>query len=116
MYYVIAKRVVYTQGDVQKAETLLQEKPLQIGLNEPDVCVMKGVASVILDFGKELSGGARILSFFARGSKTVRLRFGESVGETCADVKPTEGLIKKTDLCGMWFRRIGSSVFPRIKI
>ena len=88
MQYMNAVKIIHTEGDVQGVEKLLQKKPLQIGLNEPDVCIIKGKASIILDFGKEVSGGARILTFGAnRNALDVRLRFGESVGETCAELK-----------------------------
>ena len=90
MQYVNANKLIYTAGQVENAETLLQEKTLQIGLSEVEVCTLKGKSCIILDFGKELSGGARILTFLVEGDKTVRLRFGESVGETCADLKDGE--------------------------
>ena len=90
MKYAYAVKVVATQGDVKNVDTLLQEKPLQIGLNEPNVCEMNGKSYVILDFGKELSGGARILTHYARNNGMVRLRFGESVSETCAELKNGE--------------------------
>ena len=90
MKYMYPVKVIATQGNVENVEGLLQEKSLQIGLNEPNICVMKGKAYVILDFGKELSGGARILTRYAEGNRTVRLRFGESVGETCAELKNGE--------------------------
>jgi hypothetical protein len=52
--------------------------------------MMKGCASIILDFGKEVSGGVRILTSEGRYYRTVRLRFGESVGETCAQLRTGE--------------------------
>ena len=58
MQYVNANRLIYTAGQVENAETLLQEKTLQIGLSEVEVCTLKGKSCIILDFGKELSGGA----------------------------------------------------------
>ena len=90
MKYTYAVKVIATQGNVKNVEGLLQEKPLQIGLNEPNLCEMQGKSYIILDFGKELSGGARILTYYARGNATVRLRFGESVGEVCAELKDGE--------------------------
>ena len=90
MQYVNANKLIYTAGQVENAGTLLKEKTLQIGLSEVEVCTLKGKSCIILDFGKELSGGARILTFLVEGDKTVRLRFGESVGETCADLKDGE--------------------------
>lgn len=68
------------------AEKLLQEKSLQIGLSEPCVTAIKSGGALILDFGEELSGGVRILTHCANENGRVRLRFGESVSETCATI------------------------------
>lgn len=84
MKYVYAKRIV-DANNLENAEALLTEKTLQIGLNETNLAVLSGKAHVILDFGKELSGGARILTYAVKGNKNVRLRFGESVSETCSE-------------------------------
>ena len=84
--FVYAKRIVATGGDVTGAEALLMKKPLQIGLAEKNLLVLKGKAYVILDFGKELAGGARLLTYSVKGCSKVRLRFGESVSETCAEL------------------------------
>ena len=86
MKFVFATKIIATDGNVENAEALLCEKRLQIGLKEKNLVRMKGKASIILDFGKELSGGARILVSGISGKKDVRLRFGESVGEVCADL------------------------------
>lgn len=67
-----------------------KKKPCKIGLSERETCVIKGKAFIICDFGKEHSGGARIRMFLAQGERRVRLRFGESVAETCADLKDGE--------------------------
>ena len=90
MNYENAKKIIYKEGQIENVETLLKNKTLQIGLQEKELCTMKGKASFILDFGKELSGGARILTHGVGGCKTVRLRFGESVGETCSELKNGE--------------------------
>lgn len=87
MKYVYPAKIIYAQGEVANAESLLKETTLQIGLYEPELCSMKGLSTIIFDFGKEVSGGARILTFKAFSMKKVRLRFGESVGETCADLR-----------------------------
>lgn len=86
MNYLFANRIVYTQGNVENGEALLTEKRLQIGLKEKNLITLNGKASVILDFGRELSGGARILTFAVSGKKDIRLRFGESVSEVCAQI------------------------------
>ena len=86
MKYIFPEKIVYTSGNIKNPESLLKEKTLQIGLFEYDCATVKGKASIILDFGKELSGGARILTKLADSGNIVRLRFGESVGETCAEI------------------------------
>ncbi|MBQ8446202.1 MAG: alpha-L-rhamnosidase [Clostridia bacterium] len=85
MQYVYPKKIIATQG-FDCVENFRKEKPLQIGLQEQDLAIVRGKGYVIFDFGKELSGGVRILTFLIKGNKTVRLRFGESVGETCAEI------------------------------
>ena len=92
MRYEYAKRIVYSEN-VENGEALLKEKTLQIGLNEIDCAVLRGKGCVILDFGKELSGGVRILTYAAKGKNNkVRIRFGESVSETCAELGIGYGL------------------------
>lgn len=86
MKYVYPARIVYAAGDVKNAEALLTEQTLQIGLREKNLTSIDGKASIILDYGKELSGGARILAFESAGNNALRLRFGESVSETCAEL------------------------------
>lgn len=86
MRYEYAKRIVYSEN-LENGEALLKEKTLQIGLNEIDCAVLRGKGCVILDFGKELSGGARVLTYDTSGKPNkVRIRFGESVSETCAEL------------------------------
>lgn len=62
--------------------TLLRKKTLQIGLNEEDTAELFAGDAFVLDFGKEMNGGARILTFTAENA-SARLRFGESLTEAC---------------------------------
>ncbi len=85
--YLPPVRVVAAEGKTEGIEELLKEKPLQIGLAERGLFTVSGKASIILDFGKEYSGGVRILTHITKTpSVSVRLRFGESVAETCAEL------------------------------
>ena len=84
MKYSYVKRIV-DAANVENEEALLLEKTLQIGLNETNRTILNGKAHIILDFGKELSGGVRILTHAIGGCNKVRLRFGESVSETCSE-------------------------------
>lgn len=85
MKYIYPKRIVASDG-VENEEAFYLQKPLQIGLFEKDLITIKGGGHVILDFGCELSGGARVLTFSAGEDGSVRLRFGESVSEACAEL------------------------------
>lgn len=71
--------------NVTNAEALLKKKPLQISLTEPDLAVFGEGGYVVLDYGYELSGSVRLLSY--EGSTRVRLRLGESVSESCSDLE-----------------------------
>lgn len=82
--YVFPKAIIKAEG-VKNAESLLNKKDLQIGLAECDVATVCEGGYIILDFGKEISGGVRILTFKAR-RVPVRIRFGESLTECCAEI------------------------------
>lgn len=87
--YINPVRIIANSDNVKNAECLLTNKNTQVYLKEKEYLSCEGKGYIILDFGKELHGGARILSFFREGQKTLlraRLRFGESVGETCVEL------------------------------
>ena len=77
---------IFASEKVTNAETLLKRKGLQIGLNEQEYAEMSEGGYIILDFGVETRGGVRILTFTGADESTVRIRFGESVAECCADI------------------------------
>ncbi|MBR4256157.1 MAG: hypothetical protein IKQ18_03260, partial [Clostridia bacterium] len=87
--YLTPKRVVLTKGTVKGAETLLIEKDNQIALNEPVSCYLKNGedgenAAVLVDYGIEFSGSARIMIIGAEGPNgrvNLLVRTGESVME-----------------------------------
>ena len=82
--WIFPKRIVQADG-VYNVENLLAKQPLQIGLSERKTTDFGEGSFIILDFGKEMSGGARILTFTAEDTK-VRIRFGESVTECCSEL------------------------------
>ncbi|MBQ4269781.1 MAG: family 78 glycoside hydrolase catalytic domain, partial [Clostridia bacterium] len=82
--YRYAKKILVAQG-VQSAENLLKRQGLQIGLAEMQTATFESDSVVVLDFGQELCGGLRILAFHAKNTP-VRIRFGESLTECCADI------------------------------
>ncbi len=88
---ILPVRVVATFGDVKNAEYLLKEKLPQVTLKESSCVTLSNAheetAAIILDFGREINGGLRILGFSAtNGCAEVHITFGESVSETMSDV------------------------------
>lgn len=86
-------RIVKLFGNVKNAETLLKEKAAQIGLSEPECAVLENgengeKAGVLLDFGKEINGAVRILTFSAHGAKPAKVRItcGESAAEALSNI------------------------------
>ena len=90
--YVFPSRVVHYEN-AENTQSLLKEKELQITLNEKELTVVRKGGYVVLDFGRELSGGVRILA--SQANAKVRVRLGESVSETFSCAVGTEKL--KTD-------------------
>lgn len=86
---LMPERIKSVGGSVADVQTLLRQKTPQIGLNETELAEIDGAGYFILDFGRELSGGIRILTYRAEGNTSVRIRFGESLSETCSQPKGT---------------------------
>ena len=73
-------------AEKEKSFSNLQRKqPLQIGLGECYTTMFEENEYVILDFGVELCGGIRILTYLA-SNVPVRIRFGESLTEACSEL------------------------------
>ena len=84
--YILPVKIIAVEGNIENEQSLLSEKFLQIGLHERDFISVVGKSAIVLDFGKEIQGGVRILTY--RGdSCLVRLRFGESLSETYSELK-----------------------------
>ena len=81
-----------TLGKGEHAESLLQEKYLQITTVEPNCIFLENKedeeAAVVLDFGKEIHGSLRILTFGNVGRRygEVNITLGESVAEAMSNV------------------------------
>ncbi len=88
------KRIVAFAG-VENARDLLKKQALQIDLNERRVAQFAPGSYIILDFGKQMLGGIRILCYGSDLSP-VRIRFGESVAECCAQLGAGEAYSGKT--------------------
>ena len=66
--------------------SLTKRQTLQIGLAEQNTTFFDVNDSVILDFGDEVSGGIRILTYYGV-NVPVRIRFGESLTEACSELR-----------------------------
>ena len=82
--HIFPRRIVRIQCR-EGEENLLRRQTLQIGLSETVTTVFDKGDYVILDFGVELCGGIRILTA-GFDSAQVRIRFGESLTECCAEL------------------------------
>ena len=87
-------RIVWTRGDVQRAEQLLFPGPAQATLGTLDhrtACVMQNhaggeKAALLIDFGREIHGRVRLVLAGVTDRVDLRLRLGESVSEAMAEL------------------------------
>ena len=92
--FITPVRIVWTAGQVSDPEVLLEEGTGQSDVSGGRYCLMKSgqtdTSSVILDFGREIHGGLKLVIGGRRHQpKLARIRFGESVSETCSEVCDT---------------------------
>ena len=100
--YITPKQVFWTSSatSVRDAQLLLKPNTGQSDLFASGMCqlVNKGSdkASIILDFGKEIHGGLKIVISTVSPARTpvFRVRFGESVSETCSELNTTTSLVE----------------------
>lgn len=88
--YLVPKRIVWEQGNLQKQDVLLHEGNGQPDMAGMPACILQNgendTTSILLDYGRELHGGLKLVIGSANAaSAKVRIRFGESVGECCSD-------------------------------
>lgn len=84
MQYILPKTIKKSHL-CSNTQALKQRQDLQIGLAERNVLSVKQGGYIILDFGKEMNGSVRVLTFLASRVKT-RIRFGESLSECCSEI------------------------------
>ena len=98
--YLVPKRVMWKCGDVSGEENILKPVSPQITLDQHDCLTLTNGsdgenAAILLDFGREIAGSIRILTWFVRqhgefnaydqSMAQFRIRFGESVSEAMAE-------------------------------
>ena len=87
--FLLPERIVKSEGNINNVESLLTgfEKQNFFKIHKP--CTVKGKGYIILDFGREIYGTLRLMTnrfFEEKAGKNFRIRFGESVTETCAEI------------------------------
>lgn len=84
--FVLPTKII-TENNVINSLNLFKEKEKQIHLNEREVTTLSKGSFIVLDFGKEIAGGLRILTKDATNNLVkIHIRFGESVGECYASL------------------------------
>ena len=81
----IMPKAIIAAENVDNPEQLLTEKPYCVSFSRTRCAHFAGRGSrVLLDFGKEISGGIRVIIAAASKNARLHIRFGESVSEACA--------------------------------
>ena len=81
----IFPKIIKDSYKAENCHNLIKKQPMQIGLAERETASFTDGSYVILDYGKEMNGGIRILTFLTKNAK-IRVRFGESLTECCSDI------------------------------
>lgn len=82
--FIFPLRIIES-GGASNTSALTLKKALQIGLSEKNTASFSDGGYIIFDFGKEMCGGVRILTFRSNTAR-VRIRFGESLSECCSEL------------------------------
>ena len=91
--YIPPKRIMWVSNDslFHNKEVLLQPGTGQPELGKRNMCSAytsrQDTASILLDYGRELHGGLKLVLGSAKpwGTSLLRIRFGESVSEACSE-------------------------------
>lgn len=88
--YLVPQRIVWMQGNITHHDVLLTPGTGQPDMAGTPTCILqtadRDTASILLDYGRELHGGLKLVIGSANAASShVRIRFGESVGECCAE-------------------------------
>lgn len=84
--YFLPARLLDSAGASQ-TEELLIPKQMGVSFRTDNCAILRGKgAFLLLDFGKELCGGLRIITRTAPENAKLRITFGESVAEACSTI------------------------------
>ena len=89
--YLPPVRIVWMQGDISGQDNLLEPSDGQSEISSRHLCRMKSSQgqqpAILLDFGREIHGGIRLVTGMPASQKpvNVRIRLGESVAEAMSE-------------------------------
>lgn len=86
--YLPPKKIIISEG-ITNAEALLINRTIQAAFYCSQTADINGKAYIILDFGREICGGLRIITqtgTLFNQDNFVRIRLGESLSETCVEL------------------------------
>ena len=89
MRQFIFPKKICAEENISNSKALFIKRFLQVDLFEEDLLTVENGGFIVLDFGKEMCGGVRILTSNAVNGGDyvkVRIRFGESLSETYAEL------------------------------
>ena len=87
--YLTPVRIAAASSNIFNAEALLAPFNKQNFFKADSLCEVRGKGYLILDFGREIYGTARIQTnhyYDTKEGNNFRIRFGESLTETCAEL------------------------------
>ncbi len=90
MNYLFPK-AIKSSSDIPSRNKLLEEGFLQVDIDGSGSISLHDGDYFILDFGKEIAGGIRILTSAFSSDGSLRIRFGESLSETSVEISPETG-------------------------
>jgi len=98
------------------SEILIGKRAIQLDWADSAHCaVLQSGGFIILDFGLEFQGGIRLLNLRERGR--IRLRFGESVSESCGTPDQTHAMHDtELDVPQMGMLEYGNTAFRFVRI
>ena len=85
--FVLPKKIIFSEGEFKNLNSLLHCQIDQSSFAFDDGFELNGGGTIVLDFGKELSGGLRITNRGSNaGHNLIHITFGESVSEVMTKV------------------------------
>ena len=86
MRKVIYPQAIISHKNALDVENLKIRKSMQVGFFENTISAILPGGFILLDFGKQITGSLRLVTWFTDGDKKVRVAYGESVSEAISSL------------------------------